>query len=345
MSSAILIVENDETLLGFYTELLGALGRIDQASSANTAIKLLESNDYHVIISDYKMDDGDGIELAKHLFEKKLQIPIILLTGYATKELAIQSVQYGVYSFLEKRCSPDEILSAANRAIEFCKMKRRESNFSMMGEITSILMHEIVDPLNRSLSRLELIENRLDEKEQGLKNKLADVREDLNYLARLVFGVRSQVRGHKEVYLKKYSIKQFIEVLESLQVGLPIRNLIEKADDVFIRSDVVLFNQVISNLRKNSEEAMEPFQIAEMKLDCLLEGDEIIFEFVNNSPMIPIELRKRIFEPFISSKKDKNENFGIGLYFCGQTLKSHGGRINVKDSMPTAFVMRIPRCY
>lgn len=288
------------------------------------------------------MDDGDGIQLANYLYDKKSLTPLILLTGFATKDIAIESVKYGVYAFLEKRCTPSEIIDVVRNGIEYGKIKKRQSNFSQMGEITSILMHEVIDPLNRSLSRLELLSSQKNQ--TAWEENVNNIKEDLEYLSRLISNVRSQIKGQKEVYLKRYTLRQFLEVIETLQETITLQIDPSVDEHLSIRSDVILFNQVLENLRKNSIEAMakEAEGSVIMQLNVRVEGERAIFEFVNNTPEIPEKIRTRIFEPFISSKKNETENFGIGLYFCSQTLKAHGGEIYVKPGLPTTFVMSIP---
>lgn len=287
------------------------------------------------------MEDGDGIELAKFIKESNIITPLIILTGFATKEIAIKAVQLGLYAFLEKQCAPNEIYKAVELGIEFGKNQKRHINFSSMGEISSILMHEIVDPLNRSLSRVELIEALLAKNSKKVEY-FQELREDLDYISRLITNVRVQLRGTKDVYLKKFPVLHFIEVIETLQPDLEIKYYPHLLENLFIRSDVVLFNQVIENLRKNAIEAMSVGEVSKAKFQIFKKDDELIFEFENNSPEIPPSMRTRIFEAFVSTKKDSQSNLGIGLYFCNKVLKSHGGKIAVKDSFPTTFVMVIP---
>lgn len=287
------------------------------------------------------MEDGDGIELAKFLSSSEIITPLIILTGFATKELAIQAVQLGLYAFLEKQCAPNEIYKAVELGIELGKNRKRQSKFTSMGEISSILMHEIVDPLNRSLSRVELIEDSFNQHSKTVEY-FNELKEDLNYIARLISNVRTQLRGTKDVYLKRFLLQHFIDVIQTIQENLDIEYDKEEIKETFIRSDVVLFNQVIENLIKNSFEAMNDGEKSITKLRVFKNNNEIVFEFENNSPEIPESMRQRIFEAFVSTKKNTNDNMGIGLYFCRKVLKSHGGNIEVKNSLPTTFVMSLP---
>ncbi len=338
----ILIVENDLVLATFYQDLLSALGQIKLCHSGNLAKAILAEEEFDLILSDYQMENGNGIELAQYINSSSISTPLILLTGFATKEIAIEAVKYGLYAFLEKRCHPSEIYKAVELGIEFGKNKKRHLNFSSMGEISSILMHEIVDPLNRSLSRVELIEKYIS-KGQNCLESLHDLRDDLEYISRIITNVRVQLRGTKDVYLKKFQLTQFVDVLESLQPDLLINYVPENLSEVFIKSDVVLFNQVLDNLIKNSKEAMQAGQNPSMKMTIFCQDTDVYFEFENNTPVIPEKLREQIFEAFVSTKKDSQSNLGIGLYFCRKVLKSHGGRIYVKNTAPTTFVILLPK--
>ncbi len=347
MKSQILLVDNDEVLGGFYQELLQEIGDVHFAKSANQAILLLQKQDFDVIISDYLMEDGDGILLAKHVHEIPDSAPLILLSGFASKEIAILSVELGVFAFLEKTCTPDELLEMVKEAISFKKRKSLEQNFKSMGEITSILLHELVDPINRSLSRLELMETKYTSDKQITLSRIDEIKEDLNYLSNIINRVRDQILGCKNLHFKSYSVKHFLEVIEKLQPDfmMNFNESLKTIEHKQIKVDIIMFNHVLDNLRKNALESFEgqnPNSL-EMKLTASSLNDgflELCFE--NNSTLISEDIRDRVFEPFFSMKKNHKGNLGIGLFFCLKIIKNHKGQIQLLPREKTTFQIKMP---
>ena len=82
---------------------------------------------------DIKLDraDKDGIDLLKLIMTKNNAIPVIMISGHATVQIALESIRLGAYEFIEKGASfsKDKLLNYVNRAIRNCTFKRREGYY------------------------------------------------------------------------------------------------------------------------------------------------------------------------------------------------------------------------
>lgn len=99
----ILIVEDSELLLTCLKEILiDIYPDIDIAINGEEALKLLEDNDYFLIIADFKMPVKDGLELLIELRNKKNETPFIFYSAYLSEHLVSHSQDYDVYRYLDK---------------------------------------------------------------------------------------------------------------------------------------------------------------------------------------------------------------------------------------------------
>ena len=98
-----LIVEDDITYGMMLKTWLGKKGfQVTSASSIARAQKHIESETVDLILSDLRLPDKDGIDLLKWLGEHGLQIPLIIMTGYADIQSAVQAMKLGACDYIAK---------------------------------------------------------------------------------------------------------------------------------------------------------------------------------------------------------------------------------------------------
>lgn len=115
---SILIVEDDITYGMMLKTWLGKKGfQVSSVSSIVRAQKQIESESVDLILSDLRLPDKDGIDLLKWLGECGLSIPLIIMTGYADIQSAVQAMKLGACDYVAKPVNPDELLKKMNEAL------------------------------------------------------------------------------------------------------------------------------------------------------------------------------------------------------------------------------------
>jgi two-component system, NtrC family, response regulator HydG len=97
---------------------------ICQASGVEEAQRALAGNDFDVVVTDQKMPDGEGLTVLASAHEIDLTLPVILLTGVATIELAVESMRQGAFDFLTKPFQPEVVRATVRRACERTRLLR-----------------------------------------------------------------------------------------------------------------------------------------------------------------------------------------------------------------------------
>jgi PAS domain S-box-containing protein len=92
-------------LVSFFLKREGDF-EVDPASTAESALEKMQSENYDAVVADYSLPGMDGIELLKILRAKGLQIPFVLLTGRGKEETAIQALNCGADFYLQKGGAP-----------------------------------------------------------------------------------------------------------------------------------------------------------------------------------------------------------------------------------------------
>lgn len=97
---------------------------IVEAEGVKTALSVLSSTSFDLVITDKKMLDGDGIEIVNYCHENDATLPVVMLTAFATVELAVETMQAGAFDFISKPFVPEVVKAIAKRATERTKLVR-----------------------------------------------------------------------------------------------------------------------------------------------------------------------------------------------------------------------------
>jgi DNA-binding response OmpR family regulator len=121
----ILVAEDEENIGDLLLELLSQENRhITLARDGREAVFLLEQKPYDLLITDLMMPEVDGMEVLHKAKELYPDIMVIIITGYASLETAIQAVKQGAYDYLRKPFRLEELKISVDNACEKILLKR-----------------------------------------------------------------------------------------------------------------------------------------------------------------------------------------------------------------------------
>ena len=136
-------------------------------SAANYDQAVIEINKKlpDLALVDIKLDkeDKDGIDLLKLIMSKNKSTPVIVISGHATVQVAVEAIRLGAYEFIEKPFSTEKILNYVNRGLETASLKQEKNiienklfhSFELIGKSPSILkIKKTIDKLATSESRI-----------------------------------------------------------------------------------------------------------------------------------------------------------------------------------------------
>ncbi len=119
MKIKIYIIDDDKYIRSSLKEILEDEGyEVQVFSSGKNCIKQLEKERPHVIFLDVWLNNEDGIEILKEIKSLYPSLPVIMISGHATIELAVQATKMGAEDFLEKPLSIDNILEKLENIIQ-----------------------------------------------------------------------------------------------------------------------------------------------------------------------------------------------------------------------------------
>ena len=114
----VLIVDDEEVVrLSHLRSLQSANCNARVAEDGLRAIQVMEEQDFDVILLDIKMPNLDGMEVLKTIKHRWPDSEVVVITGYPTIEAAKEAVRLGAHNYLAKPVGPDEVIKAANDAM------------------------------------------------------------------------------------------------------------------------------------------------------------------------------------------------------------------------------------
>ncbi len=117
MKTRIMLVDDEDRLLSTTKKLFEKLGfDVFTCTSGKEALKLLEQEDVHVVFLDIKMPGMDGIETLQRIKKQFPFVEVVILTGHASMEAAVEGLKLGAFDFLIKPVSMKELLENVEEA-------------------------------------------------------------------------------------------------------------------------------------------------------------------------------------------------------------------------------------
>lgn len=221
----------------------------------------------------------------------------------------------------------------------------------LLGEMATAIAHEINQPLTAVATYAQatrrLLENNGCDRELVLST-LEKITQQTSRAGAVINRIRQFTRT-APVEPTAVDTHQLLEELRELaevdlrHAGLRLQLHVE--DNIGkVRGDIVQLQQVFLNLVRNAADAMRSSrQGDEVRISAERNGNDWIrFNIDDSGPGLPPEVEKKLFEPFVTTKKD---GFGLGLSICKSLIDSHGGEI-ISSKSPilggTRFTILLP---
>ena len=117
--SKILLIEDDVAFCKMLETFLSKKGyEVISAFTAGEAYKILTNHAVDLVITDVRLPDDDGLSILKHIKEDYNNIPVILMTGYAEVNKAVEAMKEGAFDYISKPVRPDELLKIVDKALQ-----------------------------------------------------------------------------------------------------------------------------------------------------------------------------------------------------------------------------------
>ena len=114
----ILCVDDEEVILGSFRKILVLDGySVDTVETGQEALGLIQKHHYDFLFTDLKMPLMDGVEVTKSVKHLRPDIDVIIITGYASVETAVETMKYGALDYVQKPFTEDELIAFVKKSL------------------------------------------------------------------------------------------------------------------------------------------------------------------------------------------------------------------------------------
>ena len=353
------MVDDEEWMRDACTQILRREGfEVVTAADGQTGLQLAGRHPPDLVLIDLRMPGMDGMAYLKAVSTLAPDVVGIVITGYATLEVAVEAMKAGAYDFLPKPFKPDELRAVVRRGLEHRQASLRVSGL-LRGEARTadlhlaILAHQFKAPLAalsqcvsvvlqgyagdispRARGMIEIAARRADQMMRFVHDWLT--------LSRLEAGEALQKEAGVDLMALVQEaldrVKQCPES-EKLYIGCSAAN-----DPGTVEADASALGELFANLLDNAVR----YTPADGSVSVEVGGteDEALVTVRDTGPGIRPEDVKRIFKPFYRAEEQKGiPGTGLGLPIAKSIAEAHGGRIDVQTSpgKGSAFRVFLPR--
>lgn len=343
-----MLVDDDQQVRSITELLLKELGYdVTACPDAQTALNQHRTGALDLVLTDIVMPGMSGIDLLVRLKERDPDLPVILMTGFADLEKAVEAIKSGAFDFLVKPFSSDQLSHAVGKALTYRRLTMMEKDYQRMleefnQEVESLIAERtmnlmalaLADKIRNPASVIGMTCRKLLRKEsldQTLQQGVMDILTQSERLEQIV-------RDFQELLTSRTSkfrcddlislVQEAIDMLlpEAAEAGVSLNFTSEKGP-LLINQQRHLLKVAVNHIIRNAIEATPSGGIVSLSTSAA--ADHVRLEIADTGRGMDTAEIERAFEPFFSSKKNR---FGMGLALAKQIITEHMGSIAVESA-------------
>jgi DNA-binding NtrC family response regulator len=142
-----LVIDDEQIVLDSVAKILTAENyTVETTLSGAKGIDLALNNDYDIVLTDIRMPGVGGLIVLRDIKRAKPQMPVIIITGYASVRSAVQAMKLGAADYIEKPFEPDQLVKAVSTAVKDAKhIEPEKQTISHREEIIKVLEMAAID--------------------------------------------------------------------------------------------------------------------------------------------------------------------------------------------------------
>ena len=355
----ILIIDDEQIILDSCIQILESGGyEITTANNGTLGLERLEEFQPDIVFVDLKMPGISGFEVCQKIYEYDSTIVVVVITGYATVDSAVEAMKKGAFDFLPKPFTPDELRVITRRGLDKRRLVletialRRERE-TMREHFAAIVSHELKSPLGAVQQNLyflaEELADKLNEKQKRqLERNQARIGDLMKLIHTWLRVMTKDIEGIRENFetlsvadivtkaaesVQPHAIRKGIEIPVSLEQPL---GQVYGDEGTLVEALVNLIGNAVKYSHLDSQ----------IHVQALEKDDTIHISVADTGVGIPQEDLPYIFNDFYTAKSAPKDakGSGLGLAITKRIIEAHDGTISVESEpgQGSTFVIHLP---
>jgi len=357
----VLVVDDEASMRDSCRQVLEREGYlVESAVDGTQCLECARTNEPDVAILDLKMPGISDIELVGVFKERNPGVVLVVVTGYATLNSAVEAMKAGAYDFLPKPFTPDELRVVVRRATEKRELERKSGALEqekrlMQDNFAAMVSHQLKSPLAAAAECIEAVRcgilGSLSDKQQSMIERasnriddLLDVIEDWLKLSRIETGRGEPDMGRVDACnVIRDAWTGSSDEHDRARVAF---NLEVEEDPGTVYGNEGLLTELFGNLFTNALKYIT--DSGSVSVSVRSGGSDVVVAVSDTGIGIPEEELPYVFDTFFRGSGEHTKSLGgtgLGLAIAKSIVEAHGGIISV-DSLVgegTTFSLRLPK--
>jgi two-component system, sensor histidine kinase and response regulator len=332
---------------------------VQETHNGEDAIGILNTSVPDIILLDNKLPGIPGIDVLQYINSKRLETVVLMITSYASLELAVKATNQGAHDFIPKPFTPQELRSAIESVTKHIYLKRMTRKLNREGrqirfQFLSVLSHELKTPLNAIEGYLRIIRDRqagndLEAYDKIIERSLLRVKGMRNLIMDLLDLTKIESgKKHREIVPVNLAAiaRLSIDTMGPISIQKDVKIYLDSPEGVMYKADheeiEIIFNNLLSNaIKYNIEGGRVDFSIVDRQ-------DRVLITIRDTGIGMEQEEIPRLFKEFVRIRNERTKNItgsGLGLSIIKKLITLYKGEINL-ESQPgegTVFRLEFPR--
>jgi len=331
---------------------------VHEAFTGEDAIESIKKDPPDIVLLDNKLPGIQGTEVLDYINKNHREIVVMIITSYASLELAVKATEMGAYDFIPKPFTPQELKSSMEKVTKHLFLQIMTQRLNKEGkevrfQFLSVLSHELKSPLNAVEGYLKIMQERqagdkISDYDQILERSL----QRINGMRTLIMDLLDLTKIQSDEKEKQFENVNLLDVTKSaIETVSPYA--IQKDVDINLHADEAIYFHadpndmeiVLNNLISNAVK----YNYKEGKVDVYLQkdADQIEIKVADTGIGMNQEDTAKLFNEFVRIKNEKTKNItgsGLGLSIVKKVIDLYKGNIFV-DSEPdrgSTFTVILP---
>ncbi|HNS16867.1 MAG TPA: hybrid sensor histidine kinase/response regulator [Bacteroidales bacterium] len=315
------------------------------AETGEKAIEIIESSPVDIILLDNKLPGINGIDVLEYISKQKYDVQVMMITSYASLDLAVKATNIGAYNFIPKPFTPDELKTAMEGITKHLYLKRMTRQLHKEGkeirfQFLSVLSHELKSPINAIEGYLQIMkEKQVGDKIDDYGVMISRSIERLKGMRTLIMDLLDLTRlesGKKQRELKKTDLseiaKMAIHSMEPLAIQKNVSIYYDNGEPCYLNGDSaeieIIMNNLLSNAVKYNKEG------GQIYVHIKGSDDKVVIKVEDTGIGMSVEDQEKLFREFVRIKNVKTKNItgsGLGLSIIKKLVDLYAGDIKVSS--------------
>lgn len=359
-NNLILVIDDDEIMRLSCEQILTKAGHcVEVFDNGQDGIRRIRQVRPPVLIVDIKMPELDGFEVINLARQIDQDLVIVVITGYATIETAVDAMKAGAYDFLPKPFTPNELRLIIDRGLERWRLTKetqrlRREKEEVEHKFVTLVTHQLKAPLVAVKQYLDVLQHSFREqlpeksadwviRSQLRLGEMLSIIEDWLALARIDHGSFCDRNATTDL---AGLVAEIVHDQQQLPASNDVTIRIDLAPDMpRVIGDSTGIALVISNLVSNAVKYNRPS--GTVLVESRFDGRSVELKVKDTGIGIPEESIPRLFQEFYRVRTRETHDIpgtGLGLVICKRIVTELGGSIEVESRVGegTVFCMRLP---